>query len=63
MFHLAGIFWTSSLEGSISSNLERIASRRQGEEPGYTEVFQQRACSLNIKRLLLIKENQVSQVI
>ena len=55
MFHLAGIFWTSSLEGSISSNLERIASRRQGEEPGYTEVLHQRADSLNVKRLLLKK--------
>ena len=26
------------------------------------EVLQQRACTLNIERLLLIKENQISQV-
>ena len=31
-------------------------------EPGYTEVLQQRAGSLNIKTQLLIKENQISQV-
>ena len=29
--------------------------------PGYIRVFQQRACSWNIKKLLLIKENQISQ--
>ena len=33
-----------------------------GEEPGYTEVLQQRADSLNIKILLLIRGNQISQV-
>ena len=32
-------------------------SKDQGEETGYTEVLQQ---SLNIKRLLVIKENQTS---
>ena len=51
-----------SLGGSISRNPERTSLRRQGEEPGYTEVWQQSAGSLNIKRLLLIKENQISQV-
>ena len=55
MFYSVGSFRTSS-------NPERTALRRQGEEPGYTEVLQQRAGSLNIKRLLLSKENQISQV-
>ena len=41
---------------------ERTALRRQGKEPGYIEVSQQRADSLYIKILLLIKENQISQV-
>ena len=57
-----GIFRTSSLGDSISSNPERTALRRQGDEPGYIKVLQQRAGSLNFERLLLIKENQISQV-
>lgn len=40
----------------------RTASRRRGEEPGYIEILQQKAGSLNIKRLLLFKENQITQV-
>ena len=36
--------------------------RRQKEEPGYTEVLQQMAGRLNIKTLLLIKENRILQV-
>ena len=55
MFHLMGSFRTSSLGESITSNPERIAPRRWGKEPGYIEVLQQRASSLNIKRLLLKK--------
>ena len=51
-----------SLGDSISSDPERTALRRLGEEPGSIEVLQQRAGSLNVKRLFLIKENQVSQV-
>ena len=62
MFYSVGIFRTSSLGGSISSNPERTALRRREEEPGCTEVLRQRAASLNIKRLLIIKENQISQV-
>ena len=62
MFYSVGIFSTSSLGGSISSNPERTALRRREEEPGCTEVLWQRAASLNIKRLLIIKENQISQV-
>ena len=50
MFYLVEIFRTSSPRGRISSNPERTDSRRWGEEPGYIEVLQQRAESLNIKR-------------
>ena len=56
MFYLVGIFRMSSPEDSISSNPERTALRRRGEKPGYLEVLQQRAGSLNIKKVLLIKE-------
>ena len=55
MFYSVGIFRTSSPGDSISSNPERIAPRRQGEDPGYIEFLQQRAGSLNIQRLLLNK--------
>ena len=55
MFYSVGIFRTSNLGDSISSDPERTAPRRRGEEPGYIEVLQQRAGSLNIKNLLLIK--------
>ena len=57
-----GIFRTSSLGDSISSNPERTALRRQGDDTGHIEVLQQRAGSQNIKWLLLIKENQIFQV-
>ena len=50
-----GSFRTSSLGESITSNPERIAPRRWEKEPGYIEVLQQRASSLNINRLLLKK--------
>ena len=60
--YLVGIFRTSSLGDSISSKPERTAPRRWAEEPGCIEVLQQSAGSQNIKRLLLIKENQISQV-
>ena len=62
MFYSVGVFRTSDLGDSVSSNPERTALRRGGEKPGYIEVLQQWAGSLNIKRLLLIKENQLSQV-
>ena len=55
IFYSVGIFRTSSLGDSILSNPERTATRSQGEEPVYIEVLQQRAGSLNIKRLLLIR--------
>ena len=61
MFYSMRTFRTSSPGDSISSEPERSALRRQGEEPGYTDVLEQGAGGLNIKRLLLIKENQISQ--
>ena len=42
--------------------LRELLWRRQEEEPDYIEVLQQRTGSLNIERLLLIKENQMTQV-
>ena len=51
MFYSAGIYRTSDLVDSISTDAERTALRRLGDEPGYIEVLQQRAGSLNIKRL------------
>ena len=62
MFYLAGIFRIPSPGDSISSNPERTVLRKRGEDPGYIEVFQERESSLNIKRLLLMKENQIDQV-
>ena len=56
------IFRTFSPEHSISNNPGRTAPIRRGEEPGYIEVSQQRESSLNIKKLLQIKGNQLSQV-
>ena len=55
-------FRTSGPGDSISSDPEKTLRRRK-EEPGcYIEVLQQRADSLNIKTVLLIKEDQISQV-
>ena len=59
---MVGTFRTSSPADSISSNPDRTALRKQGEDPCYMEVLRQRADSLNIKRLLIMKENQISQV-
>jgi len=39
MLYLIGVFRTSSLGGSISSNPERTALRRWGREPGSIEVL------------------------
>ena len=58
MCYLVRIFRTPSLGDRISSNSERTALRRRGEEPHYIEVLKQKAGSLNIKRLLLIKKKQ-----
>ena len=62
MFYSVGIFRTSHPEDSISSNPEKTVLRKWEEEPVYIEVLQQMVSSLNIKRLLFIKENQISQV-
>ena len=62
IFYLLDIFRTSSLGDSISSNPEKTTPRRWEEEPGYIEVLQQMAGSLNIKILLFAKENQISQL-
>ena len=62
MYYVVGICRTLGLGDSISNDYERTALRRQGEQPGFLEALQQRASRLNIKRLLLIKENQISQV-
>ena len=59
---MVGIFWTSRLGDRISNNPERIVLRRQGREPGYIGVLQQGAGSLNVKILLLIKENQICKL-
>ena len=40
------IFRTTSLGDRISRNPERTGPKRQGEEPSYMEVLQQRAGSL-----------------
>ena len=62
MFYSAGSFRTSSPGGNILSNPERTAPKSRGGEPGNTGVLQERAGGLSIKRLLLIKENQICQV-
>ena len=49
-------------EAASQINPERTTLRRGREEPAYTEVLQQRTRSRNIKRLFLIKGNQISQV-
>ena len=62
MLYVVGTFRTSSLGDSISSTPERTPLRRRGEKSGYVEVLQQRAGNLNIKILLLTKENQISKI-
>ena len=59
MLYSMGIFRTSTPGESTASVSERTALRRRGEEPGYRNFA---TISLNVKRLLLIKENQISQV-
>ena len=62
MFYSLGVFRTLGPRDSISCDPERTAPRRQWEESDYRDVLQQRASSLNIKRLLWIKRNQITQV-
>ena len=55
MFYLVEILgFQAQKTASQVTNPERTAPKRQREETGYIEIFQQRAGSLNIKRLLLI---------
>ncbi|XP_043737882.1 uncharacterized protein LOC122680493 [Cervus elaphus] len=61
MFYLVRIFKTSDPEDSISSDTERTVGV-WGLSVRLCQVLQQGAGSLNIKRLLLVKENQLSQV-
>ena len=58
MFYSVDILRTSSPRDSITSNSERTASRRRRGKPGRIGVL---AGGLNIKTLLPIKENQISQ--
>ena len=63
MFYLADILRTSSLGNSIPDNAEKTVLRgRKGVRQDIWVFSQQRTGSWNIKRLLLIKENQISQV-
>ena len=54
MFYLVGIFRTSSLGESISSKPERTAPKRQGEEPDYIKVLQQRAGRLTEHQKIIV---------
>ena len=56
-FYLVEIFRISSLEGSISSNPERTEWGARILQ----EFSNKRAGALNVKRLLLFKENQIHQ--
>ena len=59
LFHLVGIFKTSSSRDSISSDPEGTVG---GGEVRLSRSLQQVVGGLNIKRLQLIKENQIFQV-
>ena len=62
MLYLVGNSRTSSMRDRISSYPERTASRRLGDRRARLyKVLQQRASSLNIKRLFLIRGSQVFQ--
>ena len=58
MFYLVGIFRASSPGGSISSS--KLLWGGKCGESGYREVLQQKVSSLNVLRLLLIKENHLA---
>ena len=62
MFHLVGIFRTSSPGDSISSDLERAAPGRQGKEPGYIEVCNRGYVIWTSQVFLWTEENQISQI-
>ena len=60
MFYLADKIEDLSREDSLSAL--RGCSEEVREKPGYVGVLQQKPRSQNIKRLLLIEENQKFQV-
>ena len=51
-----------SLGHSVSDNSERLLHRGKRGSQDVQEFLQQKPGSQNIKKLLLIKENQISQV-
>ena len=53
MLYSVRIFKTSSPGDKISSDPERIAPRREGEEPGYIEVLQQRAGKSDHQKIIV----------
>lgn len=62
MFYSVGIFRTSSPGDGISSDPEGTIMEKQGEEPDSIEALEQSTGRLNIKRLLFIRENHITQV-
>ena len=61
MFYSVGIFRISGLEAESQVILRKLLHGGMGRgERGYTGVLQQRAGSLNTKRVLLIKETSMS---
>ena len=62
MFYLVGIFRTSRPEDSISSDPEGTVPRRWGGRVRLHRRLQQVEGSLNIKRLFLIKGNQIQGI-
>ena len=61
MFSSVGIFRTLGLEAEPQVTLRELLHGGKGRgELGYAGVLQQRAGSLNIKRVLLIKETSMS---
>ena len=53
MFYLVETFRTSTQEAAsqVTLRVQTAPAREGGEEPGHIKVLQQRAGSLNIKRL------------
>ena len=53
---------TDSWQAMIQRALRNCSKEEGEEELGYAEVWEQRVDNLNTKRLLLMKENQISQL-
>ena len=58
MFYLVGIFRTSAPGDSIQITLRKLLCGGEGMSRSFTP----KVGGLNIKRLLLIKENEITQV-